>query len=212
MLQTDNARQVIYAFAMISLPIWISGLLFALIHSVFAAEPCKQWFYRLGMTPQRYRLLYSIFALLLTLIWLFYIYQLPDKPLYHINGWLNGLMIAVQLAGLWIVFLSLKAFDTALFLGMKAMIDSREPFHEHGIYRYVRHPMYSGFMLALFASPAQSVNSLNLAICIAFYFLIGSRYEEQRMIRMHPEYTDYRKRVPAFVPWRALFLSPSKPQ
>ena len=92
MRQTDNARQVLYAFVMISLPIWISGLLFALIHSVFATEPCKRLFYRLGMTPQRYRLLYSIFAVLLTLIWLFYIYQLPDKPLYHVNGWLNGLI------------------------------------------------------------------------------------------------------------------------
>ena len=103
------------------------------------------------------------------------------------------------------VLLSLKAFDAALFLGMKAVVDGREPFHERGIYRLVRHPMYSGFMLALFASPAQSVNSVNLAICIALYFLIGSRFEEQRMIHMHPEYSDYKKRVPAFVPWRALF-------
>lgn len=205
MRQTDNARQVIYAFVMISLPIWISGLLFALIHSIFAAEACKHLFYRLGMTPQRYRLLYSIFALLLTLIWLFYIYQLPDSQLYQATGWLNWALILLQLCGLWIVLLSLKAFDAALFLGMKSVINNNEPFHEHGIYRYVRHPMYSGFMLALFASPTQSINSLNLAICIALYFLIGSRYEEQRMIRMHPEYSDYKKRVAAFLPWRALF-------
>ncbi|MDX8403627.1 MAG: isoprenylcysteine carboxylmethyltransferase family protein [Mariprofundaceae bacterium] len=190
---------------MISLPIWISGLLFALVHSIFAAEPCKRLFYRLGMTPQRYRLLYSIFALLLTLMWVFYIYPLPDSPLYRLSGWLNWLLVLLQIFGLWIVLLSLKAFDVALFLGIKAMIDSKEPFHEHGIYRYMRHPMYSGFMLALFASPAQSVNSLNLAICITLYFLIGSRFEEQRMIRMHHEYSDYRKRVPAFIPWRTLF-------
>ncbi|MES0372332.1 MAG: NnrU family protein [Mariprofundaceae bacterium] len=190
---------------MISLPIWISGLLFALIHSLFAAESCKRLFYRLGMTPQRYRLLYSIFAVLLTLIWLFYIYQLTDSPLYQVSGWLNWLLVLLQLSGLWIVLVSLKAFDTALFLGMKSMIDDKEPFHEHGIYRYIRHPMYSGFMLALFASPAQSVNSLNLALYIALYFLIGSRFEEQRMIRMHPEYIDYRNRVSAFIPWKALF-------
>lgn len=211
MRQTDNARQVLYAFAMISLPIWFSGVLFALIHSLFAAEPCKRLFYRLGMSPQRYRLLYSIFAVLLTLIWLFYIYQLPDRPLYQISGWLNGLLILLQLSGLWIVFLSLKAFDSALFLGLKAMVDSKEPFHEQGIYRFIRHPMYSGFMLALFASPAQSVNSLNLATCIALYFLIGSRFEEQRMIRMHPEYADYRDRVSAFIPWRALFRQSESP-
>ncbi|MDT8375673.1 MAG: NnrU family protein, partial [Mariprofundaceae bacterium] len=185
----------------------ISGLLFALIHSVFAAESCKKWFYRLGVTPQHYRLLYSLFALLLTLLWLFYIYQLPDRPLYHVAGWLNILMVAVQISGAWVVVLSLKSFDAALFLGIRPVPGHKEPFHEHGIYRHIRHPMYSGFMLILFASPVQSVNSLNLALSVALYFLIGSRFEERRMLLMHPEYADYRKRVPAFVPWRALFHS-----
>ncbi|MFC1567570.1 NnrU family protein, partial [Pseudomonadota bacterium] len=138
---------------MLSLPIWISGLLFALIHSVFAAESCKQWFYQCGMTPQHYRLLYSIFALLLTAVWMFYIYQLPDASLYQTDGWPSGVMIAVQLFGAWVVVLSLQSFDTALFLGIKPMTEHKEPFHEHGIYRHIRHPMYSGFMLILFASP-----------------------------------------------------------
>jgi protein-S-isoprenylcysteine O-methyltransferase Ste14 len=192
---------------MFSLPIYLSGLLFALIHSIFAAEWCKTLFYQCGMTPHRYRLLYSLFSIVLTSLWLFYIYQLPDTPLYRIEGWLNGLMLAVQLSGLWIVLLSLKSFDTGLFLGIKPMTEGREPFHEHGIYRHVRHPMYAGVMLALLASPVQSVNSLNFAISVTLYFLIGSRFEERRMLFMHPEYADYQKRVPAFVPWRALFRS-----
>lgn len=195
-----------------SLPVWISSLLFALIHSLFASVWCKAVFYQHGVAPHRYRLLYSLFAVALTVLWLFYIYQLPDRPLYQVEGWLNWLMLSVQLSGLWIAVLSLKSFDTALFLGMKPMTDGREPFHEHGIYRHIRHPMYSGFMLALFASPAQSVNSMNLMICIALYFLLGSRLEERRMLLMHPEYAEYRRRVSAFIPWRALFHRPRGPQ
>jgi len=205
MLQTDNTKQVIYDHPMISLPIWISGLLFALIHSVFAAEVCKKWFYQRGLTTQRYRLLYSIFALLLTVIWFFYIYQLPDKPLYHIHGWLNWLLIFIQLCGLWIVILSLKSFDTKVFLGISHPPEQGEGFHEHGIYRHMRHPMYSGVMLALLASPIQSLNSLNLTLAICFYFVMGSYFEERRMLQTHPAYDDYKKRIPAFVPWRTLF-------
>jgi len=197
---------------MLSLPIWISGLLFALIHSVFAAESCKQWFYQRGMAPQHYRLLYSIFALLLTAVWMFYIYQLPDASLYQTDGWFKWLLVFMQLCALWIVLLSLKSFDANMFLGITETPEQGEPFHEHGIYRHVRHPMYSGVMLALLASPVHTINSLNLSLCICFYFVVGSWFEERRMQGLHPEYVDYRKRVPAFVPWRALFHSPRRPQ
>ncbi len=185
--------------------VWLSGLLFALLHSVFATEACKQWFYRFGMTAQRYRFYYSLFALLLTIAWLFYLYQLPDSPLYQIGGWLNRLLLLLQLCGLWIVLLSLKAFDARLFLGLKKLPKQGEPFHEHGIYRHLRHPMYAGVMLTLLANPVQSMNSLNLTLCICLYFVIGSRFEEHRMLQSHPAYADYRQRVPAFVPWRTLF-------
>ncbi len=195
-----------------SLPVWISSLLFALIHSLFASTWCKTLFYQHGMAPHRYRLLYSLFAAALTALWLFYIYQLPDTPLYQIEGWLSWLMLSVQLSGLGIVLLSLKAFDTALFLGMKPMANGQEPFHEHGIYRHIRHPMYAGVMLALLASPAQSINSLNLAITVTLYFLLGSRFEERRMLLMHPEYAGYRRRVSAFIPWQALFHRLRGPQ
>jgi len=190
---------------MFSLPVWISSLLFAVVHSLFASERCKRLFCRHNISLHRYRLCYSISALPLTCLWLFYIHQLPDTPLYRVEGWQNGLMIAAQLLGLWIALYSFKSFDTSLFLGLKNSHGEPEPFHEHGIYHYIRHPMYSGIMLALLASPIHTVNSLNLTICISLYFIIGSRLEEGRMIKSHPEYLEYRQRVPAFLPWRALF-------
>jgi len=197
---------------MISLHVWISSLLFALIHSLFASQWCKRWFYQFGMSSQCYRLLYSFLALLLTILWFYYIYMLPDTPLYRITGGLNWLMLAVQLSGLLITLYSLKSFDTGLFLGLKSTHEEPEPFHEHGIYHYIRHPMYSGIMLALLASPAHTLNSWNLTICISLYFIIGARFEERRMINIHPEYREYRRRVPAFLPWRALFHSPRRSQ
>jgi len=73
-------------------------------------------------------------------------------------------------------------------------------FAEHGIYRHMRHPMYSGVMLALLASPVHTVNSLNLFAVIATYFIIGSKFEERRMLVTYPQYAEYQQRVAAFIP------------
>lgn len=180
--------------------IWTTGLAFAMIHSVLATQYCKNTFYRLGMNPKSYRLAYSVLATILTVLWLGFMHQLPDTSLYRAHGWVNGVMVVVQLAGLGIVVLSLRAIDTSAFLGFSASPEKQDSFTEHGIYRYVRHPMYSGVMLALLASPVQTVNSLNLFAIIVLYFIIGSRFEEQRMQTIHPEYTNYQQQVPAFIP------------
>ena len=195
---------MLYDFTMIAWPIWISGVLFAAIHSLFASVWCKEQFYRLGMSAQRYRLLYSIFATILTSLWLLYIYQLRDAPLYSIDGWLQWPMLLLQLVGILIALISLKSFDARLFLGLSHSSESVDPFHEHGLYRYMRHPMYSGVMLTLLSSPIQSINSFNFALIICCYFVAGSWLEERRMLSAHPLYADYRNRVSAFIPWRAL--------
>jgi len=184
---------------MSALWIWMSGLAFAVLHSVFAMQRCKHLFYRLGLNARTYRLIYSTTALMLTVLWLGLAHVLPDTPLYHIRGWENGLMVALQLVGLGIVVLSLRAIDTPAFLGF-SMSEEQDAFVERGIYHYVRHPMYSGVMLALLASPVQTANSLNLFVIVTAYFIIGSGFEERRMLAIYPDYADYRRHVPAFIP------------
>ena len=180
--------------------IWLSGLLFAAIHSGMATERVKCWVCAAGFSPQRYRLVYSLLATLLTVAWLGFVHLLPDAPLYRVDGWLNLLLLAMQLAGLLITLLSFRAFDARMFLGLAPMPEGSDPFHEQGIYRFVRHPMYSGVMLALLASPVQTINSVNLVVVICLYFVLGARLEESRMLAAHPAYDDYRRRVPAFIP------------
>jgi len=185
--------------------IWVSTLLFGLSHSLLAANACRAWAARRGITPTSYRLFYSVLATILTGLWLWLIHSLPDAPLYAFEGIGSLPFYAVQLAGLIIILLSFRAFDAAVFLGLKAMPEGGEPFVESGIYRYIRHPMYTGFMALLLASPVHSINSLHFSLAVSAYFIIGSIFEERRMQGEHPDYAIYRKRVGAFLPIRALF-------
>jgi len=56
-------------------------------------------------------------------------------------------------------------------------------------------------MLILLAMPIQTWNGLHLALVICFYFIVGSRYEEARMLLAHPSYASYQQRIPAFIPF-----------
>jgi len=151
-----------YTPLMSILLIWLTGLMFAVLHSVFAMQRCKNIFYRIGLNVKTYRMIYTLISTALTILWLVFVHLLPDSDLYRVNGWLYILMIAIQLAGLGVIILSLRAINASAFLGFSRYQEVQDEFTEYGIYRYVRHPMYSGVMLALLASPVQTVNSLNL--------------------------------------------------
>ncbi len=185
--------------------IWAAGLLFGLSHSLLATQTFRQYAPRLGLTPTSYRLYYSLLATLLTALWLWMVHTLPDAPLYALEGSAAIPLFAMQAIGIGIILLSFRAFDAAIFLGLKDMPATGEPFVEQGIYRYLRHPMYTGFMLLLLASPVHSMNSLHLSLAISVYFIIGSLFEEHRMQLLHPGYNEYRRCVPAFLPHIPLF-------
>ncbi|MDQ6996475.1 MAG: NnrU family protein [Mariprofundus sp.] len=180
--------------------IWLSGLIFAVSHSLFASQRCKQWAYEHGLREPRYRLLYSLTAIIATGVWVFYVHQLPDTPFYQTDGMLWWMLASVQVFGLLVALAAFQPIDGLVFLGLRQSSSVNDPFIERGIYRFLRHPMYAGAMLILLAMPAQTWNGLHFALVICIYFIIGSRYEETRMLAAHPDYAAYRLRVPAFIP------------
>jgi len=180
--------------------IWLTGIIFSVLHSFLSTNVIKKKCYAIGLSARFYRLSYVIIALATTTAWLFYIHQLPDTQLYNIEGFMRWGLYFTQLCGLIIFFLALKPIDVYAFLGLRKFTDNQEPFLEKGIYHQIRHPMYTGIMIIIFAMPSQSVNSIALFTFITVYFLIGSKFEERRMIASHPVYKEYRIRVPAFFP------------
>ena len=72
-----------------------------------------------------------------------------------------------------------------------------------GLYRYVRHPIYSGLLLFAAAHTIASASYVQVALCLALIALIGikARWEERRLAARFPDYTDYCAQTPRFVPF-----------
>ena len=72
-----------------------------------------------------------------------------------------------------------------------------------GPYRYVRHPIYSGLLLAFvgMALVIGEVRGLVALGCFILSFAIKSRLEERRMSEVFPEYDQYRRETAALVPF-----------
>ena len=71
-----------------------------------------------------------------------------------------------------------------------------------GLYRFVRHPIYSGVLLAVAGITLRSGGAVRLvlALVIVAFFHVKSRWEEARLRERYPDYAAYAERTPRFVP------------
>ncbi len=68
-------------------------------------------------------------------------------------------------------------------------------------YRYVRHPLYVGWLIAFWATPTMTGAHLLFAVLTSAYMLTAIRWEERDLVIVHgSKYRDYQKRVPKLIP------------
>lgn len=185
---------------------WLS---FGLSHSVLAGEAAKcRLRSRLGAA---YRLTYNLVAILhLALVWWIGAITVGSFPPWTLPPACRVAGLAVAAAGVLLLIVAARDYDLGRLAGTRQLRNARggivepedEPLRTGGLHRYVRHPLYAAGFLILWGVVDDSW-SLATAAWGSLYLIIGTRAEEQRLLaRYGGAYADYRRRVPAFLPWK----------
>ena len=131
------------------------------------------------------------------------------RPVGHDVWRLSGPAAAIVLgcyASGWLISVAATCMisHADLFGLRQAFLRSRytaPPFCERGLYRLVRHPLMTGFIIVFWAAPVMTTGHLVLAAAVTGYILIGIRFEEHDLRRvLGPVYATYSARVPALIP------------
>lgn len=88
-----------------------------------------------------------------------------------------------------------------VYLHLRGRDYTQLAFRTPGIYRYVRHPLYVGWIIAFWATPTMTVTHLLFAAFLTLYILAAIPFEE-RDLESHfgDTYRRYRGRVGALIP------------
>ncbi|MGK7921161.1 MAG: methanethiol S-methyltransferase [Trichodesmium sp.] len=180
---------------------------FAIQHSLMARQSFKEWWKKIipnSIERSTYVLMSSLALLLLFGQWhglggIIWNIQNPiiSNIIYGIFalGWLIALLSTFMinhfdLFGLRQVYLYLRGQEYK-YLG----------FRTPGFYKYVRHPIMLGFVIAFWATPIMTISHLIFALALTIYMLVGIKLEEADMISIYGNlYQEYQAQVSMLIP------------
>ncbi len=171
-----------------SLIVFLSVLIYGLIHSVLASfwakEKTQIWF---GLSVSRwYRFAYNLFAVLTLLPVLALPVVLSDTRLYTIPSPWVYLSIAGQILAVLVLTAGLLQTGVWTFLGLRQLVEGQEKPSRmvvKGLYRYVRHPLYTAGLIFIWLTPVMTLNLLALNLGLSLYIFLGAMFEERRLTR-----------------------------
>jgi protein-S-isoprenylcysteine O-methyltransferase Ste14 len=172
--------------------------IFALHHSLFAREPVKRAM--AAAIPERllrsvYVWIASVLLILVCVLW-----WPIGGDVYDAHGWRAVAHALVQIAGLGIIVQSARTIDPLELAGIRPP-SARERLQTAGPYRLVRHPLYLGWILAVFGAAHMTRDRLLFAVITTLYLVIAVSWEEQSLVRSFGEsYERYQRQVR----WRIL--------
>jgi protein-S-isoprenylcysteine O-methyltransferase Ste14 len=181
--------------------------LFAVQHSVMARRGFKAWWTKI-VPPAAERSTF-VLAAAAALALLFWQWRPILDPVWTVTN--HRAVAAIELvfwAGWGLLFVSTFLINHFELFGLQQVLENfrrtraREPeFKTPGVYRYVRHPIYLGFVLAFWATPTMSVGHLLFAIMTTGYILVGIFFEERDLVAQFGDrYRRYRTEAGMLMP------------
>ena len=182
--------------------------LFAVQHSVMARRSFKRWWTQyVPWTVER-----STFVLAATLALALLLWQwrpIPAPIVWTVTDPI-GVKVLWAIFGLgWVVlFVSTFLINHFELFGLQQALGAftgqpwkPQEFRTPLFYRYVRHPIYVGFLLGFWAAPVMTAGHLLFAIATTGYILIGIWFEERDLIAQFGDrYRAYRQQVGMLIP------------
>ena len=181
--------------------------IFAIQHSVMARQGFKKLWTRI-VAPQVERSTYVLFASL-ALICLFRNWEPIGGVVWSVGS--PALRMALQgisILGFCIVLVStflINHFDLfglrQVYLHLKGQPYTQLGFRTPALYKYVRHPIYLGFIVAFWATPVMTIAHLVFALMTTGYILVAIQLEERDLVESYGDrYQSYRSQVSMLMP------------
>jgi protein-S-isoprenylcysteine O-methyltransferase Ste14 len=167
---------------------------FALHHSLFARDGVKRALSR-AIPESALRSTYVWIASLL-LIAVCLAWRPVGGEVYAHHGLLAIAHGAIQLAGVIITALAVRTIDPLELAGIRSSSPSADVLQIRGPYLWVRHPIYSGWLLLTFGAAHMTGDRLIFAGISTIYLLIAMPFEERSLrLSFGASYDDYKRRV-----------------
>lgn len=181
---------------------WIG---YGAIHSILASIKCKDFFERKSpFIAQHYRLLYLMIASITLVMMAVLFWETPRLLLWDQTPYFQIPGIILIISGSIIMGITIRKYFSTTKNINDLIYDKNVPeLFEKGLHSYVRHPLYLGTFLLIWGFflifPYGSLLITN--VIITLYTLLGTVYEEKKLMRVFGEkYARYKKEVPMIFP------------
>lgn len=191
-----------------ALLILLACFAYGLFHSWMASHGFKQQIRDLlgqRFADRYYRLIFNLVSVVTLLPVLALAGLLPDRSLYVIR--FPWLLISLAIQGLAVLALLVGLLQTGLweFIGLRQAVgqgsEKETRLVKEGLYRWVRHPLYTAGLVFIWFSPVMTANLLALYIGLSIYLVVGAMYEERKLLRIHGDsYRSYMLETPMLIP------------
>lgn len=191
-------------------PLFVNAVLlglFAIQHSVMARPLFKTWWTRFVPRSVERSTYVLISSLLLAL--LFWQWQAMPGSLWRVENQLGRMGLNVVfwlgwLIALWSTFM-INHFDLfglrQVYLRLRGVAYTPVQFNAGALYKFVRHPLMLGFLIAFWATPDMTLGHLLFSMAMTTYIFTGIYFEERDLATIHGDaFEQYRKDVPMIIP------------